>query len=149
MSLSQKKRGGWLQVVRGPRPPSVRWPLAERNSSVVPRGRQLPKTSTGHTKVRNLQAALDVLGTEDSKVKEELQAALQCAKEHVAKPVQSVRLCPEAAKTAARLKVHRLEKAVDTLGDYNGPELASSEEGQRIGPGIAHRRPDHAVQGVH
>ena len=59
----------------------------------------------------------------------------------------------EAAKTAARLKVDRLEKAVEALGDYDGPGAgrveASSEEGQGIGPGIAHRRPDHAVQGVH
>ena len=133
--------GGWLQVVRGPRPPSVRWPLAERNSSVVPQGRQLPKTPTGQTKVRNLQAALDVLGTEDSKVKEELQAALQRAKEHVAKPVQSVRLSPEAAKTAARLKVDRLEKAVEALGDYDGPELAGLKQALKKARELAQELP--------
>ena len=107
----------------------------------------------GQTKVRNLQATLDVLGTEDSKVKEELQAALHRAKEHVAKPVQNVRLSPEAAKTAARLKVDRLEKAVDALGDYDGPELAGLQQAlkkaREFGPGIAYRRPDHTVQGVH
>ena len=122
-------------------PPSVRWPLAERNSSVVPQGRQLPKTPTGQTKVRNLQAALDVLGTEDSKVKEELQAALQRAKEHVAKPVQSVRLSPEAAKTAARLKVDRLEKAVEALGDYDGPELAGLKQALKKARELAQELP--------
>ena len=133
--------GGWLQVVRGPRPPSVRWLLAERNSSVVLQGRQLPKTPTGQTKVRNLQAALDVLGTEDSNVKEELQAALQRVKEHVARPAQSVRLSPEAAKTAARLKVDRLEKAVEALGDYDGPELAGLKQALKKARELAQELP--------
>ena len=53
---------------------------------------------------------------------------LQCAKEHVAKPIQSVRLSPDAARTAARLKVDRLEKAVEALGDYDGPELAGLKQ---------------------
>ena len=40
-----------------------------------------------------------------------MQAALQRAKEHVAKLVQSLRLSPEAAKTAARLEVDGRELA--------------------------------------
>ena len=91
--------------------------------------------------MRNLQAALDVLGAEDSKVKEELQAALQRAKEHVAKKVQSVRLCPEAAKTAARLKVDRLEKAVEALGDYDGPELAGLKQALKKARELAQELP--------
>ena len=128
-------------MVRGPRPPSVRWPLAERNASVVPQARQFPKTSAGQTKVRNLQAALDVLDTEDSKVKEGLQAALQRAKEHVAKPIQSVRLSPEAARTAARLKVDRLEKAVEALGDHDGPELAGLKQALKKARELAQELP--------
>ena len=91
--------------------------------------------------MRNLQAALDVLGTEDSKVKEELQAALQRAKEHIAKPVQSVRLSPEAAKTAARLKVDQLEKAVEALGDYDGPELAGLKQALKKATELAQELP--------
>ena len=60
---------------------------------------------------------------------------------------------PRQPKPAARLKVDRLEKAVEALGDYDGPELAGLKQAlkkaREIGPGIAHRRPDHAVQGVH
>ena len=47
--------------------------------------------------------------------------------EAVTKPVQSVRLNPDAAKNAARIKAARLEKSVEALRDYDGPELAGMQ----------------------
>ena len=96
---------------------------AERKTSV---GRQLPKTPPGQTTMRNLQTVLDVLGTEDSKVKEECKPHCNVPKHVATKPVQSV--SPEAAKTAARVKVDRLEKA---FGDYDGPELAGLKQASK------------------
>ena len=54
---------------------------------------------------------------------------------------------------AARIKEACFEKAVEALGDYDGPELPGLKHAlsqtRGVSPGVARRRPDIEMQGVH
>ena len=103
---------GWFEVIRGPRPLSVQWPLGKgkgkkEDVSVqsVPHGRwQQGAQSQGgrrkrSTKVRSLEAALAALDPEESsRVREQATA--------------QVVFDPEARMAAGRDKVARLEQAI-------------------------------------
>ena len=73
--------------------------------------------------------------------------------EAVTKPVQSVRLNPDAAMNAARIKEACFERAVEALVRLRrsrAPRVeARSLSGQGVSPGVARRRPDIEMQGVH
>ena len=93
--------GGWLQVVRGPRPPASKWPQAQRTPSAAvqkapPSERQGgrwrnrgvdpdTKMAEAHAKVERLQKALDALGNlggpEVDAIKRSLKKAQEAARE--------------------------------------------------------------------
>ena len=89
---------GWLQVIRGPRPPAARWPSAQKGpvprspptkhvvvQQVVPpdaHRRQKPSEvrAAASTRVSRLQGALANLGPDDTEERKALEAALKKAK---------------------------------------------------------------------
>ena len=83
---------GWLQVIRGPRPPAVRWPKAPGGC-----GQDRPQNSSR---------------------KEATKGSLQPPQV----PVPEVRRGPPQVSPAAQVRVVRLQSAVDALGDDNSSE---------------------------
>ena len=93
--------GGWLQVIRGPRPPPSKWPQAQRRPSAAvlnapPTNRQGgrwrnrrvdpdTKMAEARAKVERLQKALDALGNlggpEVDAIKRSLKKAQEAARE--------------------------------------------------------------------
>ena len=83
---------GWVQIIRGPRPQSVRWPRAgqqevpKRSQSAVSKPQErVPKQSgaKGHfaeSKIGRIEAALKQLGQEPSDARSCLEEALKKAK---------------------------------------------------------------------
>ena len=110
---------GWLQVLRGPRPPAAKWPRA---SKPQPTGHAKlgPVTSSSQSKVRSLEAALAALGPDDSTTKAEVEAALRRAKQGGV----VTRVDPDTRVAAARERVARLERALAAMGDIEGPEVS-------------------------
>ena len=106
---------GWLQVLRGPRPPAAKWPRASKPPSVG------PATNQSHAKVRSLEAALAALGPDDSTTKAEVEAVLRRAKEGCV----VTRVDPDTRVAAARERVARLERALAAMEDSEGPEVTS------------------------
>ena len=126
--------GGWFEVIRGPRPPSVQWPVAAKGtgkgkgkekpagSAAEKKGdgkRQSASTSQkkvpspkGQSKVDRLQAALQALGPEESVVKTALVEAINSAKAEAPKPVH-----PQQKVAEASARVGRLEAALRLLGE--------------------------------
>ena len=109
---------GWYEVIRGPRPPSVQWPLASNGKGKGKgKGKQPspvvsapPKSQ--QSKVARLEAALQALGQEQSTAKAALEEALKVAKEDVPKPVH-----PQQRTAEASARVARLEAALQMLGE--------------------------------
>ena len=134
------------------------WPLApghsaRRSEAARPgQGRPSQPVNRPLTKVQSLAAALEALGPEDSTAKTEIQAALQRAKA-ASTPAPRVQWTPDAAKEAARMKVVRLEKALEVLQDCSGPEIeglkSAFEESQRSCAGTTSGEADCGVQRVH
>ena len=95
---------GWLQVIRGPRPPAARWPPATKVqpgrsafSAMNPEPRPSVPTSdrprkpnevraAASTRVARLQAALLNLGPDDSEEKKVIDAALRKAQSQATVP---------------------------------------------------------------
>ena len=118
---------GWVQIIKGPRPKSERWPSAKQNP-VQPvqvgsfgRGRWRSSSRSSGTKVRSIEAALAVLAHEESVARAEPQAALKRAKE--APPAARVSFSPDTIMVEARLKVPKLEKALEALDGTSGAEV--------------------------
>ena len=88
---------GWIQVLRGPRPKSVQWPLAKDRlqpgpqEGVSERWRQ-PKSANGAQPGGSRQ-----------------------------------RINPDVAREMAHTKVSRLEKALEAMGDLQGPVVEASK----------------------
>ena len=129
---------GWVQFIRGPRPPAQPWPLAQGNRQ--PPGKAVVSGGQGSGKppvrgrwrsdvprvapspVATLERALAALGPEDAEAKVGLQAALERAKQK-AKVAPTRAPVPEVTIDAARLRVARLEAALSALADHSGPEV--------------------------
>ena len=93
---------GWLQVLRGPRPPAARWQMSEKKvakdpSSVQQRERQPGPLGGG----RPVQAQ-----NRNGRWRE-------CPE----------RVSPDAARQAARERVAKLQQALVVLGETSGPEV--------------------------
>ena len=110
---------GWYEVIRGPRPPSVQWPLAPKGQGkgkggkpvAVPRAPQkIPQKA--QSKVGRLEAALQALGQEQSSARSALEEALKTAKAEVPKQVH-----PQQRVAEASARVERLEAALKLLGE--------------------------------
>ena len=114
---------GWIKILRGNQPPAEQWPRVQKQTTVVSpelKGRWrngAPNTPKTPSKLQSLEAALSSLGPEDSGARAQLK--------------------PEEAK----LKVTRLEKALEVMGDSSGAEvdclqraLAKAQEAARERP---------------
>ena len=119
---------GWVQIIRGPRPKSEKWPSSKPVSSTPPtvqggpsRGRWRNSPSVD-TKVRSIQAALASLDAEETSARAELQAAPQRAKA-VAQPSARFSRSPDITMAETRLKASKLEQALDALEGTNGTEV--------------------------
>ena len=84
-------RRGWTQIIRGRRPPSVKWPVSEKKGGATSAASTSHKKSPsqskpapkGQSKVDRLQAALQALGPEESVAKTALVEAINSAKAEV------------------------------------------------------------------
>ena len=143
---------GWFEVLRGPRPPSVKWPVATKGQGTKGQGKgkgnlkpvsavKAPQKVQGNSKVARLEAALQALGQEQSSARSALEEALKTAKEAVPKPMHS-RLPPnpDVAMADARERVSRLEAAISSLGD-NDSATAGLKEALRQARLMAQVRP--------
>ena len=166
---------GWVQIVRGPRPPSERWPKARRTSTVsqnlsqVPRGQTVPgrwrqpldvAVEAAKQRVSGLEgalAALAAVGTVDGPevqfLKECLQKARRAAQE---RPITVLLSQTEAfvQKARKRLQVHDAERQqlVQELTESESrlsrlQEVARAQEAPVITP--PHEQPDMATQVQH
>ena len=114
----------WVQVIRGPRPKSEVWPRA-KSAQKVPQepGRWRNSSRADSSKVRSLEIALNSLNPEESGARVELHAALRRAKEVTQKPLQRSSTTPDARVAEARVKVAKLEKALEALEGTDGVEV--------------------------
>ena len=118
---------GWFEVIRGPRPPSVKCHLGTKGQG---KGKGKPKPVVAvaapqkvqcQSKVARLEAALQALGQEQSSARSALEEALKRAKEDVPKPMH-----PEHRAAEASARVGRLEAALKVLGG-NDPDAEPLE----------------------
>ena len=118
---------GWYDVIRGPRPPSVQWPVSTKGKGTKGQGKgkgnpkpvaavAAPHKVQGNSKVARLEAALKALGQEQSSARSAVEEALKTAKEEVPKPMH-----PEQRTVEAGARVQRLEAALTALGE-NDPD---------------------------
>ena len=98
---------GWVQFLRGPRPPSHRWPMAQGN-------RQKPVQDVGRRSVGPPPAQVQVG-----------QGPVHPQRRPESKP-SVVRADPDSIREAARIRVIKLEKALEVMGDSQGPECLRS-----------------------
>ena len=113
---------GWIKILRGPRPPAEQWPRVQKQTTVNPelKGRWrngAPNTLKIPNKLQSLEAVLASLGPEDISARAELEAALTRARAQ-SKPKPRVSMSPDVAIEEAKLKVTRLEKALEALGEF-------------------------------
>ena len=136
---------GWIKILRGNRPPAEQWHRVQKQTTVVSpelKGRWrngAPNTPKLPSKLQSLEAALSSLGPEDSGAVE-LEAALTRVRAQL-KPKPRVSNSPDVAREEAKLKVTRLEKALEAMGDSSGAEvdclqraLAKAQEAARERP---------------
>ena len=143
---------GWVQVIRGPKPPSQRWPQVQGSrqpgagnrpnqtkmeSQNVGRGRWGNKSPVVKDKISRLEAALSALVPEEIATKEPLQEAFRRAKEIN----QPVRGDPDTRKAEAVVKVDRHQKALDTLGSLEGPEVDAIKKALVKAQDVVRERP--------
>ena len=98
---------GWVQVLRGPRPPAVRWPKAEKvskESSAVQQRERQSGPKWGGRPVPVQQSSGGPSGR--WRVGSEPQ-----------------RVSPDAVRQAARDRVAKLQQALEVLGDISGAEV--------------------------
>ena len=114
---------GWYDVIRGPQPPSVQWPVSTKGKGTKGQGKgkgipkpvaavAAPQKVQGNSKVARLEAALQALGQEQSSARSAVEEALKTAKEEVPKPMH-----PEQRTVEAGARVQRLEAALTALGE--------------------------------
>ena len=109
---------GWLQVIRGPRPKSVQWPVQSRLPTSAqspgtppppfPRGRWRsgdPPNRREQNSITAIERALAALESEDVSVKHGLEAVLRRAKDKAKAATPSRAPVPEVTFEAARVKV--------------------------------------------
>ena len=121
---------GWLQVIRGPRPKSVQWPVQSRLPTSAqspgtppppfPRGRWRsgdPPNRREQNSVTAIERALAALEPEDVSVKYGLETVLRRAKDKAKAATPSRAPVPVVTFEAARVKVVKLEAALAALSD--------------------------------
>ena len=128
---------GWFEVIRGPRPPAVQWPLASKGQGKG-KGTKKPATAVadprkvqpkGH--VASIEAAIRALGPNpEPTVLASLRDALRKAKEvQEPKPVrEAVSRSPDEVRADAVARVASLEAAIAALGDHDDQARKSLEE---------------------
>ena len=106
----------WVQIIRGPRPPSVRWPMKGEVSN------------TKSQKERRSSAAPQDIGKGSTKpiVRQKDMEAERGV------PAQ-VRRGPPEVSTAVQDKVARLRAAVDAMSNDDSPEARTLREGLKKG----------------
>ena len=122
---------GWLQVIRGPRPKSVQWPVQSRLPTSAqspgtpppqfPRGRWRsgdPQNRREQNSITAIERALTALGPEDVSVKDGLEAVLRRAKDKAKVATPARALVPEVTFEAARVRVVKLEAALVACGFF-------------------------------
>ena len=146
---------GWLQVIRGPRPPAAKWPQAQRMSSAAAKD-QVPTTdrqggrwrnrgvdpdtrkAEACAKVERLHKALDALGTlggpEVEAIKKSLKKAQEAARE---RPIpELVKECKEFMERSTE-RISKLQAELDAetvLLQESRARLASLESQQAATP---------------
>ena len=137
---------GWLQVIRGPRPPSVKWPKArqqtpQRGRKVQPEQRPEqvrrapfdPDTIMANARVRvtKLEAAMQSVGESDPTYPSLLEALKTARSQAQVKPVQDRIAGTEAflerARKRASVALQELDSAREKLATAEG-KLALEEE---------------------
>ena len=140
---------GWIQILRGPRPKSVQWPLAKDRHQPGPqegvsgRWRQ-PKSAKGapsgsrprinpdvaremaHTKVSRLEKALEAMGDLQGPVVEALKADLVKARAASKKPSVEVEI------DECRKFISRAERRITELDTEREKEVALVEAQERL-----------------
>ena len=126
----------WKQILMSPRPPSTRWPPAQRGPA--PKGRpqqkketsrsspsvQLPKKGpTTVEKLTRALSALDGLSPEAQVLRESLEKAKA---EAISR--EPTRASPDEVRSAALAKIARLEAAITALGPDDSKEKSVLEE---------------------
>ena len=104
---------GWFNVIRGPRPPSERWPMAQGNrqpSKVDQVGRGRWGQGGGTSRTQSSQP-------------------------------ERVRTSPEATIAAARQRVAQLEGALAAFGDATGPEVTMLQNSLKVAKKVAQEPP--------
>ena len=92
---------GWLQVLRGPRPPAARWPKGEKKS----------KSSQD-----SLQQRAPPSGVRPTPASSGVRTGRWRAG-------QEQRTSPDAVRQEARERVVKLQRALEVLGETSGPEV--------------------------
>ena len=110
---------GWYEVLRGPRPPSVRWP-------VVPRGQPSRRQSQPRPQSRPLSKNL---------------LAYQTQKSNPVLRPSSMGSSPDVATEAARARVTAFEAAISALGSADEAALKSLHEAIQKAKQFAHVPP--------
>ena len=91
--------------------------------------------------MRSLEIALNSLSPEESGARVELQAALRRAKEVTQKPVQRSSTTPDVRAAEARVKVAKLEKALEALEGTDGVEVDAIKKALVKAKVAAHEKP--------
>ena len=132
----------WKRILMGPRPPSVRWPLQQKFRQEVPKRSQSAtskppaqvqrqstlKANPAQTKIGRIEAALKVLGQDQSDARTCLEDALRKAKTESAESRGSANRPPDASVAEANAKVVRLEASLAALGPNDVKERRVLEE---------------------
>ena len=138
---------GWFEVIRGPRPPAVQWPIVSKGQGkgkgtkkpatavAEPRKVQSKLEPKGH--VASIEAAIRALGSNpEPTVLASFKEALQKAKDiKEPKPArEAVSRSPDEVRADAVARVASLEAAIAAFEDHHdqAPEVArgSSRESQ-------------------
>ena len=133
--------GWWQRSLRGPRPPSESWPRVwESNGRSTSAVQKTPKVQG---RVQCLEAAVAALGPEDCAARTVIEAALQRARDE--KPAdqshQRARWTPDVVQERARVRVTRLEQALQAMGDLKCAEADMLQEALKRARQSAQERP--------
>ena len=143
----------WQQILRGPRPPSVRWPTAQkshdgRGASAKAQTRRDPPTrrspeevvSAAQERVQKLERALEVLGEDSRPEFQVLQDSLKKAK-------AAAQRVPFVVQLEQSLKfVERSEKRLRVLDEERAKEARLLEEAKQR---VARLRSELAAESPH
>ena len=127
-------KASWKQILMGPRPPSTRWPQAQRGPAPKwrpqqkkerpsPSVQQPQKVPTTVEKLTKALSALDGSSPEAQMLRESLEKVKAEAGSR-----EQTRASPDEVRSAALAKIARLEAAITALGPDNSPEKTLLEE---------------------